>query len=240
MSVALSNLTMSRVSAGSSSAAATDPYWDNVVLLMETALPSSITDATGLNTITNQSVTVTGAQYQVGTSSATFNGSAYLDMPTSTDLQFVGGDFTMEAWIYCTSTQGDQQIINQDDLFSGGQTFQLRAGGNAALGFIYFQSSGRGGVVRTTSNTIPLNTWTNIAVSKTGNTLKMFINGVQGYSGTEATMYQGANPTIIGSAGGSGISGFGFNGYIQQVRITKGVARYTADFTPSTQPFPTN
>jgi hypothetical protein len=233
---------MSSVSAGSSgSASGSDPYWANVVLLMETALPSSITDATGLNVITNHSVTVTGAQYQVGTSSATFNGRVFLDMPTSTDLQFVGGDFTMEAWVYFTSTQGDQQIINQDDLSSRDQTFQLRAGGNAALGFIYFQDSGRASAVaRTTSNTIPLNAWTNIAVSKTGNTLKMFINGVQGYSGTEAPMYQGTNPTSLGGLDGRFFSYFGVNGYMQQIRITKGVGRYTTDFTPSAQPFPTN
>jgi len=236
MSVTLSNLTMSRISAGSLPPTG-DPYWANVSLLMETATPSSFTDATGKNSITNHGTTVTDAQYQVGTSSAVFNGSAYLDMPTSTDLQFVGGDFTIEAWIYTTATN-PQEIINQDNAFGYGQTFQFGCSGGGTLHFLYF-NGGRNAINCVTSNTIPLSTWTNVAVSRTGSTLKIFINGVQGYSGTATTMDQGANPTTIGGLT-NGAYGYNFNGYIQQVRITKGVGRYTTDFTPSAQPFPTN
>jgi len=75
-----------------------------------------------------------------------------------------------------------------------------------------------------------LNTWTHLAVTRSGTNLKAFVNGV--ISGTPITnstqnydtiKYIGRNP-----------AGEYFNGYIDDLRITKGVARYTANFTPPT------
>jgi hypothetical protein len=202
---------------------------------------AGIYDAAAKNDMfTKYDAQVSTTQAKFGTTSIKLDGTGdYVSMPSNTDLQIVGGDFTIESWIYATSTSL-QQMINQDDGTSTNQTFTVRMESNGSLGFIYYTGVSRGSAItRTTSNTIPLNVWTNIAVSRTGSTLKMFINGVQGYSGTATSMYQGSVPTTLG-AFTNGAYGYNFNGYMQDVRITKGVGRYTTDFTPPTQPFPTN
>jgi hypothetical protein len=203
---------------------------------------AGIYDASAKNNMfTNDNTQVSTTQAKFGTTSIKLDGTGdYVSMPSNTDLQIVGGDFTIESWIYATSTSL-QQIINQDDGASTNQTFTVRMESNGSLGFIYYTGVSRGSAItRTTSNTIPLNAWTHIAVSKSGDTLKMFINGVQGFSSAgNPTMYQGSVPTTLG-AFTNGAYGYNFNGYMQDVRITKGVGRYTTDFTPSAQPFPTN
>lgn len=65
----------------------------------------------------------------------------------------------------------------------------------------------------------------------------MFINGVQGYSAANSTVYV-AGLMRLGSDGGG--STRYFNGYMDDFRVTQGVARYTAAFTPPTAAFPTN
>jgi hypothetical protein len=73
-----------------------------------------------------------------------------------------------------------------------------------------------------------------VAVSRSGTSLKMFFDGVQVASATDSTSFtDNAYGVRIG-----GSSGYSFNGYIDDLRITKGYARYTANFTPPSAPFP--
>lgn len=194
-------------------------------------------DATTKNnlvTLANSKVSTTTSKFS--TASVYFDGSSAINIPVNTALQFVSGDFTMEGWIYRTSSKL-QNIITQDDGISVGQAFQFRLNASNSLDFVYWKTSDRASfVARTTTNTVSVNTWTHVAVSKSGNTLKIFIDGTQGYSGTESAMYQNALITTLGGFT-SGLNGQAFTGYMQDVRITKGVGRYTSNFTPPTQPF---
>jgi hypothetical protein len=79
--------------------------------------------------------------------------------------------------------------------------------------------------------------WQHVAFTRNGGTLRLFLNGqivqqVNGYSGTLNTI---TNFLHVGS----GVNGDSkMNGYMDEVRITRGVARYTASFTPPQQPLP--
>jgi hypothetical protein len=81
-------------------------------------------------------------------------------------------------------------------------------------------------------------TWYHIAVCKSGSSTKMFVNGTQaGSTYTDTNNYvAGVNRPRIGSGGD--VAGNYFSGYIDDLRITKGYARYTASFTPPTSAFP--
>ena len=76
-------------------------------------------------------------------------------------------------------------------------------------------------------------TWTHIAITRSGTTARMFYDGTQVASATTAHDFVDA-AFYIGQDGGSNA----FIGYIDDLRITKGYARYTANFTPPTAAFP--
>jgi hypothetical protein len=82
----------------------------------------------------------------------------------------------------------------------------------------------------------PFNEWNHCAISRSGNNFKMFLNGEETASATSSeSINNNYNVLKIGDDEGSNNSA---NGRIDEVRITKGVARYTSNFTPPTQPFP--
>ena len=86
--------------------------------------------------------------------------------------------------------------------------------------------------------TLAANTWYHVAVTWDGTTLRFFVNGVIGTTHTGVTITPSTNQVIVGGTG-PGASGL-FTGYIDDLRITKGVARYTANFTPPTAALPTS
>jgi hypothetical protein len=102
-------------------------------------------------------------------------------------------------------------------------------------GIIYYYVNGGN---RITGSTLSLNIWSHIAICRSGTSTKLFINGTQsGSTSTDSTNYV-ASPVRIGD-GNDGTSTYPYSGYIDDLRITNGVARYTSTFTPPTQAFPT-
>ena len=85
------------------------------------------------------------------------------------------------------------------------------------------------------SSSVPIDTWTHLAASRGGGTVRLFIDGVVVSSGVLPVNLSDA-ATLIGYRNAS-YNGY-LNGYIDDLRITKGVARYTANFTPPTAAFP--
>lgn len=82
------------------------------------------------------------------------------------------------------------------------------------------------------------NTWVHLAAVKSGSTLTLYQNGVNVASATQSgTIVDGGKPLLIGYETGQGASVY-FDGYLEDIRITKGIARYTANFTPPIQPLP--
>jgi hypothetical protein len=94
--------------------------------------------------------------------------------------------------------------------------------------------TGTGAVV--SAGTITINTWQHVAATRSGNSWRIFINGIQvGATTTNATTYS----TAYGCCVGTSYYNETFIGYIDDLRVTKGLARYTANFTPPTAALPT-
>ena len=170
-------------------------------------------------------------------SSVYFDGNGdNLSIPHNTALDLSSGDFTIECWIYCNAlTAGDQQILNKDG--SSGVSLPAYALSITSAGVFKAELGNGNGVTGLTSytgNVITSNTWTHVACVKTGTTIRVFQNGLQTNSSSQvSTIVNGSRPLLIGYQTGQAGSQY-FNGYISNLRILKGTALYTANFTPST------
>lgn len=172
---------------------------------------------------------ITTSQWRWGGSSMVFDGTGdYLVFPSKTQLDFSTGDFTIEAWIKPTSIASDTFVVSS--VGGGGMFFGFQAG--AGIGY------GRTGVAWDyVSTTLPtVSTWQHVAVSRSGTSIRLFLNGTQ--IGTTQTSSQAYNLAVTTASVGSMGASLYFTGYMQDIRVTKGVARYTSNFTAPTEAFP--
>lgn len=178
--------------------------------------------------------TISTAQSKYGGSSILFANlggpTSYLNLAASSLFSFQF-DFTFECWVYVTA-QGaafGSTVIETAGNFTDGIVLR---GDNAQTSWSWtVGGSGIGG------GSLTLNAWNHLAVSRSGATIRAFRDGVQQGTATNSITI---NPTAGVTRISEGIvaPNRGFNGYIDDLRIAKGVARYTANFTPPTAPFP--
>ena len=206
----------------------------NTSLLLN-ATNAGIYDATAKNDVTTVSTAqVSTAQSQFGGSSMLFNGTtAYLTAINTPNLQLGTGDFTIEGWVYLTTGSTARGYISKGP--SAATTgWELRFNAANFLRFEWTASF----IVGTT--TIPTNTWTHVAVVRSGTAtgnVKAYVNGAL-YATSAVAVTDNFNQTEPLRIGINRASTEFFPGYTDEVRITKGIARYTAAFTPPTAPFP--
>jgi hypothetical protein len=201
---------------------------------------------TGDSSVTPHTVTVNGplladAQSKFGGKSYIFDGTNdYLSIPNSTDFQFGSGDCTIEAWVYIPVAQasgnGEVSVIAKHESdSSGGWVFTIDGTAFRA----YYNISGWGNSI-THQTALTTSTWHHLAFVRSGNTCFSFLNGVKSNTIIQAdtgAVTDAGGPLYVG-ARHAGASHF-LNGYVDEIRISKGIARYTANFTPPTAPFTT-
>jgi hypothetical protein len=145
------------------------------------------------------------------------------------------GDFTLEGWFYRTVVGASQFLLSTME-FTGTYTgWGLLFNNTNTVGFFCYDSGNTPQSVTSTS-TVGLNTWTHVAVSRYGGVTQLFVNGVSEATRTTAfanTVTQ--SPLVFGLRPDFGDSVY--TGYMQDVRITFGIARYTTNFTPPTTAF---
>jgi hypothetical protein len=222
-----------------------DPYFSNVSLLLHgdgTNGSTTIVDSSP----SPKTVTVVG-NAQISTAQSKFGGSSllcssggivgYFTTPLVSDFQFGTGDFTLEMWLYPTATGGFKIALSNYDSF-GSEAFLLSRSTAANSAKWQFTSAGiYPPDVTSTTNAVD-NAWTFIAVVRSGNTKTLYVNGIAESSQNYPFSMNGVGPSLwIGGVGDNPNAG-SFYGYIDDLRITKGVARYTSNFTPPTAPFP--
>jgi len=160
------------------------------------------------------------------------NGSTdYLTTPTNTAFAFGTGDFTIEFWIYLNAT-GGILLDFRPSTTNGVYPTIYNPGGATTIAFLT-DSANR---IVSASGVIVTGTWIHVAVSRSSGSTKMFVNGSQvGSTYTDSNNYlAGTSRPVIG-ASGFDLTG-NFNGYISNLRLVKGTAVYTANFTPPTAP----
>jgi hypothetical protein len=165
-----------------------------------------------------------------------FNGSTdYLTVPNSTSLQLGAGDFTVECWVYFNSmpTSTSQGFICKWASNSGWELYYSGSSGGTNRFAIYCNTgAGTANNARLNSSTVPgPNVWYHVAMTRASGTIRLFVNGLQEASvAGDTSNFTETTAVTIGSEGGTGLF---MNGYITNARIVKGIAAYTANFTPS-------
>ena len=170
----------------------------------------------------------TGSTTQVkfaGSKSMYFDGTT--DYIISQEPVLLGTqDFTAECWVYYQS--GLELMGNRNVSDSGGFSVRmtstsLTVGNSSGTGF--------GSVFSGTTSSLT-NAWHHIAVSRSSGVTKIYVDGSSIASYSSTINFSLSNPFVIGYAYSNGSGADSIQGYIQDFRITKGLARYTANFTP--------
>ena len=194
--------------------------------------------ATG-HTITSVGSTASGTIIpKYGMNSVYFpNGdNDYLQVAASSEHQIYGGNYTVEAWLYPTSFNSQNNVFLSKGTASAREYhFSISASDFQ----VYWSTDGgsSGSTYFSVSVTNVLNEWAHIAIAKSGNDITLYKNGNYIGNGTFTSIYSGNSPTVIGRLWDyTGIS-HQYRGYISNLRIVKGQALYSANFTPPTESF---
>jgi hypothetical protein len=191
-----------------------------------------------LETVGNAQVATNPVKY--GSGSVAFDGSGdslvISDSKAVTNMAaFRTGDFTIEMWVYPTANPSVYGAIPNAWSASDGwgvHYMPSSAANPSTIRFDTFVSTNYAA-----NYAVPLNQWTHIAVTRSGTLLKFWVNGVQ--SGSTATVTENFNMTSATfNLGNSAAGSREFFGYIDDLRITKGVCRYFTTFTPPQQALP--
>ena len=213
-----------------------DQYYSDVSLLLHmngTDMSTTFTDSS------NASRTVTRGgdpristdEFKFGGSSGEFNGSnTYLTVPASSDFVMTG-DYTIEGWFYPTNKTSGSTIIS---IWPSG-------GAVGACGLWLYNNKLRwdtrpsNNVTYSLDSTSIISTgqWYNFAIVRSGTTQSMYINGTLESSNTMSDTVGLSNLT---PSVGRFVSDY-YDGWIDELRITNNVARYTSNFTPQTREF---
>jgi hypothetical protein len=183
-------------------------------------------------TVGNAQVSTSVKKY--GTGSMAFDGTGdWLLGPNTTVQQLAAGDFTIEGWVYLNAIGVAYGIVSKGAAATG---WSVNITSGNKLQFSYTASNLTG------ATSLAASTWYYVTVvrsgSATGN-VKVYLDGVlDATSGGAVTDNFNQTSSIYVGASRTGTTAL--NGYIDDLRVTKGVARYTANFTPPTQPLPTS
>ena len=209
----------------------------------QTSLALHFDGANGSATYTDSSAnsltpSATGGAFSLSTTQSKFGGASVYFPPgvfcsityASSALFGTGtGDFTAECWCYRTGNT------------SGGTYASLFSIGFAQPWALYLNSTGAIGISFSgalpsvySSSPLSLNAWDHVALVRSGNVWQIYKNGVSFLSVTNSINCGTSRQLIVGEPGASIES---IRGYVDEFRFTKGVARYTGNFTPPTEAF---
>ena len=190
-----------------------------------------------LETVGNAQISTSVVKY--GTGSLKFDGTGdYLKLPYTPNLNFTG-NFTVECWVNLTSKVTNfPTIINNYSSFTSNGGFAIFASHNSGTSGKYNVAFNGVFPAINSTTSIAYGTWQHIALVRSGSTLTLYVDGVANGTSTQTANVVGtANNWWVGTAGDDLANGY-LNGYIDDLRITKGFARYTANFTPPIAAFP--
>jgi len=187
------------------------------------------TDETGKAVTAYGNAKISTAQSKFGGASMYFDGDGdYLTVPGA-GFAFGVDNFTLEAWVYLPVVPSGSFAavvdIRNTDVGSGAVLWMVDS--NRTLGYY-------GATTLRTTAAIALNQWVHVALCRGNGVLRLFIDGVLGASVADTNSIVAPPLAFVGGVFNNGHPAF--NGYIDDLRITKGLALYTANFTPPVAP----
>ena len=216
-----------------------DPYFANVSLLLHMdGTGSAFVDSSPSPKAINASYgspTQSTTKSKFGGKSLYLNGSSSIAAQASSAFDFGAGDFTIEFWVLFDSVASGQRVAGGDQQSGGSYNWALFTTVSGRLD--YYMSTGTPWDIANGQQfgSVATDQWYHVALVRNGTTITGYLNGVAGSSVTSSSAL--ASNSTNGPHFGFATGGY-FNGYVDDVRITKGVARYSTTFTPPTAAFP--
>lgn len=228
-----------------------DPSFSSVSLLLHmngTNGSTTFTDnSSNAFTVTvNGNTQISTAQSKFGGASAYFDGAGdYLDLPASSAFSFGTGDFTVEFWYRSTTAPSSttfRRILAHPSSSNATGTFQIWHAANTTVGATFdaveLPASTGTSVIVSVQTAVSDSIWHHIAFTRQGSTVRAFLDGVLKQTATNTTNFTlGGTQGVRISSRGDLATGSFIDGHLDDLRITKGVCRYTATFTPPSAQF---
>lgn len=219
------------------------PHSQTVFLLQNNSEPG-VYDYTGKHIVTMyENAKTSTVQYKQGNKSIYFDGTNdAIAIEYTSAIGLLQGDFTVEMWIYPVSLPAAFTVLSAQWRQTGGlggYSFTMNSTGTLSLSW---GAASEAASVATTSTTVSTNQWTHVALTRSGSTFNIWIDGVSSatYTSTTTKANLAYVPMTIGHYLNSSnlfpaSAGQYYNGYIDEYRVTKGIARYTDTFVPPTR-----
>lgn len=224
----------------------TDPYFSGVILLMR--FDGDYTDKSTLaQSFTNTGATLSSAGAKF-TQSATINGTNpgggggnnVKSSAARSEYDLNSGDFTIECWAKPASAAlsggSVRPLVALNPSGSSGAVLGVRGDATGTLAVFGYEIGGGANSFNSTGVYLTSNVWYHLAGTRSGNTYRLFVDGALVNSAIDAS--RGAVSSKKATIGNFDGLSLAFDGSIDEVRVTKGVARYTSAFTAPVAPFP--
>jgi hypothetical protein len=215
-----------------------DPYYDKVSLLLPMTGPNNSTNIVD-DSKHNHNVGLVGNVKIVSSESWFGNGSVVFDgtndnlvINNNSVFDLTNQDWTIEAWIRPTGNWSKYNNIITKRGNGGSEgtecDFQLYLGINSGVLGFYNESVG----VKESSVTPLANIWNHVAAVRNGSTITLYLNGISVLSFVANALYNTNRKVYVGGWPAANNGSDYFYGNMNDVRVTKGVARYTSNFDP--------
>jgi len=193
-------------------------------------------------------VTVVGGA-SIGSTQSKFGGSSLffdgvdasntsLTLADSPEFHFPGA-YTVELWVRPSSFKAINTWLFGQILQTGLAPVRIDIAPSTGLVNVLGSSDNTSWLFTTgftSTAALQIGNWSHVALADDGTTARLFINGV--LQATRATWLKADSATALRIGGGYASGDREFDGYMDDIRVTKGIARYTANFTPPAQAFP--
>lgn len=173
------------------------------------------------------------AQAKFGTASGLFAVTGdRVSTPSDAAFLFGTGDWTAEAWVYVTAYSTSGQIVGMHRYGTDNSWIMMVTAAGKLEAYNGASSAATG------TTTVTLNAWHHVAVCRASGTRRLFLDGGLEASGSDSYNYASYTQALTIGCDATGNANAQFQGYIDDVRVTKGVARYAAAFTVPSAAFP--
>lgn len=213
-----------------------DSYTKALLHMNGTDASTTFTDESGKTWTANGNAQIDTAQKKFGTASGLFDGDGdYVATNDHADWSMGSGNFTVDTWIR-PSTTGQYAFIVAQAASDGSDIsisffINLNADDSISSGLV---SGGTYYTATSSASAYSANTWAHVALVRNGNTLTQYVNGTANGS-VDVTGISANNSAAKLSIGRLGeYNGLYYSGWVDELRISKGIARWTANFTPPT------